>query len=702
MRIGCLIPRLLMCLTWPCVGQTTYYVHGGAGDDAANGLSPQTAWNTLAHAANQLASGDTLYHRGVFAEPAVTFSHLTDVKVLKDPAAAELTMLDGGVVITQWGDPVGTAYPVVSPSTRTLPPTVTENYSQDMDGSRTGIAGAYYGHLKRTTSLQECMDTPGSWMWDQTARQLYVHPTGSLDPRTSGAVIRWGRERSAIQLQLVERFTVAGFKGVHWCDFTGGGRGMTVHVHSGRDVIIEKIEAYDCGWHAIGVAGYFSLDNTVRDALMIGSNWDAAGSIRHTPAGASPIVFAGTQAGGSNPTNAGNVGERLRIVMSPLRGTDGSPLVDADHPPDSFYGAAVLSHGWIGDPMNDVEWRFVDVVVPDPRWNVRFVAANTHEAPPNPDDFDTYHVRISDSRYEGRSGAVPANVAVRRTVWKIAGGDAYEPDSVVWPQWSNAFNLFENCVFHVEVRQPGATIMQINGSHRLRTDHCAFYSASPAGGVHGLFVRVQSSLARWEAVHCIFARAAVGSFCTINASAQPPVVSMTRCLYADTLDPTAFSSSGPPGAPKSLQNWIDTVDPAGIYTANPRFTNPLAGDFRPQQDSPAIDAGHTPAMRTTIELDINRQPRVMESITARNTGIANERSLIVDIGPYEAHGPTCWPDGDHSSGKGVLDVFDFLFFLNAFSQQLPYACDCDESTGVDVCDVFDYLCFANRFHAGCF
>jgi Laminin B (Domain IV) len=64
-------------------------------------------------------------------------------------------------------------------------------------------------------------------------------------------------------------------------------------------------------------------------------------------------------------------------------------------------------------------------------------------------------------------------------------------------------------------------------------------------------------------------------------------------------------------------------------------------------------------------------------------------------------GATCYADCDQSTGTGVLDIFDFLCFQNAFVAAEPYACDCDTSTGPAVCDIFDFLCFQNAFVAGC-
>ncbi len=63
--------------------------------------------------------------------------------------------------------------------------------------------------------------------------------------------------------------------------------------------------------------------------------------------------------------------------------------------------------------------------------------------------------------------------------------------------------------------------------------------------------------------------------------------------------------------------------------------------------------------------------------------------------------PICYADCDQSTGPGILDIFDFLCFGNAFDSGDPYACDCDTSTGPGVCDIFDFLCFGNAISAGC-
>jgi hypothetical protein len=58
--------------------------------------------------------------------------------------------------------------------------------------------------------------------------------------------------------------------------------------------------------------------------------------------------------------------------------------------------------------------------------------------------------------------------------------------------------------------------------------------------------------------------------------------------------------------------------------------------------------------------------------------------------------PECYPD---CTGDGVLDLFDFLCFVNAFNAAKPYA-DCDLHPCTTF-DLFDFLCYTNAFNTGC-
>jgi len=67
--------------------------------------------------------------------------------------------------------------------------------------------------------------------------------------------------------------------------------------------------------------------------------------------------------------------------------------------------------------------------------------------------------------------------------------------------------------------------------------------------------------------------------------------------------------------------------------------------------------------------------------------------------PYVARRDTCfcYADCDEASGAGVLDIFDFLCFQNAFVNGDAFA-DCD---GSQTLDILDFLCFQDSFVMGC-
>ena len=59
--------------------------------------------------------------------------------------------------------------------------------------------------------------------------------------------------------------------------------------------------------------------------------------------------------------------------------------------------------------------------------------------------------------------------------------------------------------------------------------------------------------------------------------------------------------------------------------------------------------------------------------------------------------PFCYADCDRSTGKGTLDVFDFLCYMSHFDQEDIYS-NCNNDGAVDF---FDFLCFINKWQEGC-
>jgi hypothetical protein len=63
-------------------------------------------------------------------------------------------------------------------------------------------------------------------------------------------------------------------------------------------------------------------------------------------------------------------------------------------------------------------------------------------------------------------------------------------------------------------------------------------------------------------------------------------------------------------------------------------------------------------------------------------------------------GPTCYANCDGSVASPVLNVNDFICFLQRFAAGDTYA-NCDGSTTPPVLNVNDFVCFQSQFAAGC-
>ncbi len=60
----------------------------------------------------------------------------------------------------------------------------------------------------------------------------------------------------------------------------------------------------------------------------------------------------------------------------------------------------------------------------------------------------------------------------------------------------------------------------------------------------------------------------------------------------------------------------------------------------------------------------------------------------------------CYANCDGSTTPPILNVNDFICFLNTFAAADAYA-NCDGSTTPPVLNVLDFVCFLNSFAAGC-
>jgi hypothetical protein len=71
---------------------------------------------------------------------------------------------------------------------------------------------------------------------------------------------------------------------------------------------------------------------------------------------------------------------------------------------------------------------------------------------------------------------------------------------------------------------------------------------------------------------------------------------------------------------------------------------------------------------------------------------------VAHLGVWE--GCPCYANCDMSTAVPVLNVNDYLCFLNRFAISDPYA-NCDSSTTPPVLNVNDFICFLIQYSVGC-
>jgi hypothetical protein len=128
-------------------------------------------------------------------------------------------------------------------------------------------------------------------------------------------------------------------------------------------------------------------------------------------------------------------------------------------------------------------------------------------------------------------------------------------------------------------------------------------------------------------------------------------------------------------------------------------------------DNPAASAPSLPAPETgqIAGLDPLFVPggyQVREASPAAHSGAAVQAGTPDLAGRCRPDPPSrgayepCDANCDASTTPPLLNVLDFICFLNRFGEGSPYA-NCDGSTAPPVLNVLDLNCFLNRFAAGC-
>ena len=97
--------------------------------------------------------------------------------------------------------------------------------------------------------------------------------------------------------------------------------------------------------------------------------------------------------------------------------------------------------------------------------------------------------------------------------------------------------------------------------------------------------------------------------------------------------------------------------------------------------------------------------RMFDPVTAEDwIDLSDSGTAVIQDLPFQVLGTevgsSCYANCDHSTTAPILNVADFVCFLNRFSLGDPYA-NCDGSTMPPVLNIADFSCFLNAFSAGC-
>lgn len=207
-----------------------------------------------------------------------------------------------------------------------------------------------------------------------------------------------------------------------------------------------------------------------------------------------------------------------------------------------------------------------------------------------------------------------------------------------------------------------------------------------------------------------------------------PAASVSNCVLWGNLGPglpgESYQFAGQPAPAVNFtcsQYWTGLLGGTSNFGFVPGFLNENGPDGIPgtidddlhldAASSVCIDSGSNallPADTTDLDgdgntteplpLDLDLNTRRIDDLSVPDTG--QGAAPIVDRGCYEAHSAACYPNCDGSTAQPVLNVNDFVCFLNRFAAGDPYA-NCDGSTMPPVLNVNDFVCFLSTFATGC-
>ena len=185
-----------------------------------------------------------------------------------------------------------------------------------------------------------------------------------------------------------------------------------------------------------------------------------------------------------------------------------------------------------------------------------------------------------------------------------------------------------------------------SGSLNTTVINCVFYQNNQHINYHHNVPATQPIF-----INCTFLRATEAVIHISSRSFDLAPLGFVNCIFWDnTAMHTSKVGSGVISINYSIVEESAYADGTGNVTSNPRFIDPISGDFRLLQGSPAINAGNNAAIPANIVTDIVGNQRIREGIVdmgaieSLDISSLSRKTAYVDDDASGAGDGTSWTD----------------------------------------------------------
>jgi hypothetical protein len=598
----------IVCAAARALGQTTYYADANAAP-GGDGRSWASAFQSVQQALNAMHNRDTLLTRGTFHETVSFPPSLNYVTWLGSTDPDRPTWMRGDITLplSSWqvswqsAEVVAAMVPAEMPGFPGGRPggAVYDYKRDDAEGTVTGIPviRPWYGHLIPATSLNQCIETDGSWWYDPASKATFVNPPGPLAAADLSLIGLCVYDRNAVTLPANHHVRISGVNTMltpSRVDNNGYG-----FKGSGQNNTIEHCTIVDSGWHAAGFAMNDSYRNTLRELTAYGSSVPASVNT------ANPFVFYSAV----TRRESGNRGDTLTYFAYPILRFDGAPLFN------DFNPRLGLSHSTTWTTLGGIEWRRclqIDYVNElrakhgvEMEWSGGFISASNMPVTPNPNpnhDADLASIRVYDSVVIGPSAKPNHGIAYFNTVFDRRGHPQEETGTI-----RASGNLWlVGCVLDPGLlREPDACYFRnLNSATRYFLDACTIVITDPES-TSGYLFSINQHCQMLSMRSCLVWRATPGPLIVSQpASWQmlPQIITPGVSAFAGVAQPVAHSN--PAVSPRTAAWWQASIDPAARFDLVPKFQDIDALDLRPEPGSPIATTFATPIVNDLLHREV--------------------------------------------------------------------------------------------------